>query len=82
MSLLSFPSLSGKLVNLRELSIDDATAIVSLMNYEIAKNLYEVPYPYRIDDGFKFYKKLAIKVTSYKNNELSKKSFFYFLTLF
>jgi hypothetical protein len=43
MTQLSFPSLSGKLVNLRELSIDDATTIISLMNYEIAKNLYEVP---------------------------------------
>jgi RimJ/RimL family protein N-acetyltransferase len=56
MTQLSFPSLSGKLVNLRELSIDDATAIVSLMNYEIAKNLYEVPYPYRIDDALNFIK--------------------------
>ena len=56
MTQLSFPYLSGKLVNLRELSIDDATAIVSLMNYEIAKNLYEVPYPYRIDDALNFIK--------------------------
>jgi RimJ/RimL family protein N-acetyltransferase len=56
MTQLSFPYLSGKLVNLRELSIDDATTIVSLMNYEIAKNLYKVPYPYRIDDALNFIK--------------------------
>ena len=29
--------------------MDDATTIVNLMDYEIAKYLYEVPYPYRID---------------------------------
>ena len=45
MTHLYFPKLSGKLVNLRELSIDDATTIVGLMSHEIAKYLYEVPYP-------------------------------------
>ena len=50
MTHLNFPKLSGKLVNLRELSIDDVTTIVGLMSHEIAKYLYEVPYPYRIDD--------------------------------
>ena len=39
MTRLSFPYLSGKLVNLRELSMNDATTIVSLMDYEIAKYL-------------------------------------------
>ena len=53
---LSFPKLSGKLVNLRELSIDDATNIVGLMSHEIAKYLYEVPYPYKIDDALYFIK--------------------------
>src|SRR5918995_6932809 len=53
---LSFPKISGKLVNLRELSIDDATTIVSLMSHEIAKYLYEVPYPYKIDDALYFIK--------------------------
>ena len=47
MSHLSFPKISGKIVNLRELSTDDAITIVSLMNYEIAKYLYKVPYPYK-----------------------------------
>ena len=56
MTHISFPYLFGKLVNLRELSMNDATTIVSLMNYEIAKYLYEVPYPYKIDDALKFIK--------------------------
>ena len=53
---LSFPKVFGELVNLRELTIDDATTIVNLMNYDIAKYLYEVPYPYRINDALKFIK--------------------------
>jgi [ribosomal protein S5]-alanine N-acetyltransferase len=53
---LSFPNVFGESVNLRELTIDDATDIVNLMDYEIAKYLYEVPYPYRIDDALKFIK--------------------------
>jgi [ribosomal protein S5]-alanine N-acetyltransferase len=56
MTHLSFPYLSGNLVNLRELSMDDATTIVSLMSHEIAKYLYEVPYPYKIDDALNFIK--------------------------
>ena len=51
MTPLYFPKLSGKLVNLRELSIDDAITIIGLMSHEIAKYLYEVPYPYKIDDA-------------------------------
>ena len=53
---LSFPYLSGKLINLRELVNDDATTIVNLMDYEIAKYLFEVPYSYRIDDALNFIK--------------------------
>lgn len=64
MSHLSFPKISGKLVNLRELSTDDAITIVSLMNYEIAKYLYKVPYPYKFDDALNFIK------SSYKNFSL------------
>ncbi len=52
----SFPQLSGKLVNLRESSRDDVTNIVNLMSYDIAKYLYEVPHPYKIDDALKFIK--------------------------
>ena len=56
MTCLSFPYLSGKLINLRKLTIDDATTIVNLMDYEIAKYLYQVPYPYRIEDALNFIK--------------------------
>ena len=56
MTHLSFPRLYGKLVNLRKLSIDDAITLVNLMNYEISKYLYEVPYPYKIDDALNFIK--------------------------
>ena len=56
MNSLSFPILSGKLINLREITMDDATTIVNLMDYEIAKYLYEVPYPYRIDYALNFIK--------------------------
>ena len=37
MTCLSFPCLSGKLIDLRELTMDDAITIVNLMDYEIAK---------------------------------------------
>ena len=36
--------------------MDDATAIVNLMDYEIAKYLYQVPNPYRIEDAINFIK--------------------------
>ena len=56
MGCLSFPYLSGKLINLREITMDDTTTIVNLMDYEIAKNLYQVPNPYRIEDALNFIK--------------------------
>jgi hypothetical protein len=34
--------------------MDDATTIVNLMDYEIAKYVYEIPYPYGIYDGLYF----------------------------
>ena len=61
MNYLSFPILTGELVNLRELSMDDASTIINLMSYEIAKYLYEVPYLYKIDDALNFIN------SSYKN---------------
>jgi [ribosomal protein S5]-alanine N-acetyltransferase len=66
MTCLSFPCLSGKLINLRELTMDDAITIVNLMDYEIAKYLYEVPYPYRIEDALNFIK------SSYEDFKLHK----------
>ena len=50
MNHLSFPYLSGNFIDLRELPMDDAKTIVNIMDHEIANHLYEVPYPYRIED--------------------------------
>ncbi|HZL23719.1 MAG TPA: GNAT family N-acetyltransferase [Nitrososphaeraceae archaeon] len=36
--------------------MDDAATIVNLMDYEIAKYLYQVPYPYKIDNALNFIK--------------------------
>jgi RimJ/RimL family protein N-acetyltransferase len=66
MTRLSFPYLLGELINLREITMDDAITIVNLMDYEIAKYLYEVPYPYKIDDALNFIK------SSYDNFKLRK----------
>jgi [ribosomal protein S5]-alanine N-acetyltransferase len=57
MVLNAFPRLIGVLVNLRELSMNDVQAITHLMNYNISKYLYEVPYPYSIQDALNFIKK-------------------------
>ena len=53
----AFPSLVGILVNLRQLSVNDARAIAHLMNYNISKYLYEVPDPYSIQDALGFINK-------------------------
>jgi [ribosomal protein S5]-alanine N-acetyltransferase len=57
MVLNAFPTLFGVLVNLRELSVNDAQAIARLMNYNISKYLYEVPEPYLVQDALNFIKK-------------------------
>jgi RimJ/RimL family protein N-acetyltransferase len=57
MVLNGFPRLIGALANLRELSMNDAQAIADLMNYNISKNLYEVPEPYLVQDALNFIKK-------------------------
>ena len=54
MVLNAFPRLFGVLVNLRELSMNDAQAIADLMNYNISKNLYEVPEHYLVQDALNF----------------------------
>ena len=51
-----FPKLFGVLVNLRELSINDAHAIAHIMNYNISRYLYEVPEPYLVQDALNFIK--------------------------
>jgi ribosomal-protein-alanine N-acetyltransferase len=50
----TFPRLSGALVNLRKLSVNDAQAIANLMNSNISKYLYEVPDPYSVQDALSF----------------------------
>jgi hypothetical protein len=58
------------LIILRELSMDDAITIVNHMSYDIAKYLYEVPYPYKIDDALNFIN------SSYKNFSLQNRIIF------
>lgn len=50
----SFPKISGRLVNLRGLSIGDANDICRLMTYNISKSLWEVPYPYTVEHAQNF----------------------------
>jgi len=50
----SIPKISGRLVNLRGLSIGDANDICRLMTYNISKSLWEVPYPYSIEHAQNF----------------------------
>ena len=50
----SFPKISGRLVDLRGLSIRDANDISRLMTYNISKSLWEVPYPYSFEHAQNF----------------------------
>ena len=50
----SFPKISGRLVDLRELSIGDANDISRLMTCNISKSLWEVPYPYSLEHALNF----------------------------
>jgi [ribosomal protein S5]-alanine N-acetyltransferase len=52
----AFPKLGGVLVNLREVSINDAQDITHLMSYNISKYLWEVPNPYSVEDALNFIK--------------------------
>jgi [ribosomal protein S5]-alanine N-acetyltransferase len=56
MASTNFPKLFGVLVNLREISINDAQDITRLMNYNISKYLYDVPNPYSVEDALNFIK--------------------------
>ena len=51
-----FPKLYGVLINLRELSVNDAQNIAQFMIYNISKYLYEVPDPYSVEDAVNFIK--------------------------
>ena len=41
----TFPKLLGVLVNMRELTVNDAQDIAHLMNHNISKYLYDIPDP-------------------------------------
>ena len=60
----AFPRLHGVLINLRELSVNDAQDIAHLMNYNISKYLYEVPDPYSVEDALNFIKTAHIDFES------------------
>jgi RimJ/RimL family protein N-acetyltransferase len=49
-----FPKISGRLVDLRGLLIDDANNISRLMTYNISKSLWDVPYPYSLEHARSF----------------------------
>ena len=56
MASTNFPKLFGILVNLRELSVNDAQDIVNLMSYNISKYLYDIANPYTIEHALNFIK--------------------------
>lgn len=56
MAFRNFPKLNGVFINLRELSANDAKLITRFMNYNIAKNLYDIPYPYTMKNALDFIK--------------------------
>jgi ribosomal-protein-alanine N-acetyltransferase len=49
-----FPIIKGLLVDLRELSINDSMDIGRLMTYNICKSLWQVPYPYTVENALNF----------------------------
>jgi len=53
-SRLKLPKIKGLLVDLRELSINDAVDISRLMTYNISKSLWQVPYPYNVENAVNF----------------------------
>ncbi len=76
-SRIYFPKIKGLLVNLRELSINDAVDIARLMTYNISKSLWEVPFPYTVENALNFINssdrdfkslKAIIFAIQYKNN--------------
>jgi RimJ/RimL family protein N-acetyltransferase len=62
----AFPKLDGVLVNLREVSINDAQDITHLMSYNVSKYLWEVPNPYSVGDALDFIKSAHIDFNSFK----------------
>lgn len=53
-TLREFPTIDGRIVRLRELTTGDAIDISRLMNYNVSKLLWEVPYPYTLENALSF----------------------------
>jgi hypothetical protein len=51
-----FSKICGVLVNIRELTVNDAQDIAHLMNHNISKYLYDIPDPYLVQDALNFIK--------------------------
>jgi RimJ/RimL family protein N-acetyltransferase len=49
-----FPTIDGQIVKLRDLFVGDATNMSSLMTFKVSKSLWEVPYPYRLENALSF----------------------------
>jgi [ribosomal protein S5]-alanine N-acetyltransferase len=49
-----FPNIDGILVKLRELSIEDAMDISHLITNNISISLWQVPYPYTVENAVNF----------------------------
>jgi [ribosomal protein S5]-alanine N-acetyltransferase len=62
----NFPRLNGAFISLREISLNDAKSITSFINYNIAKNLYDVPYPYTMQNALDFIKSSHSDFNSFK----------------
>jgi RimJ/RimL family protein N-acetyltransferase len=61
----TFPKLFGVLVDLREASISDVQDITHLLrDYNVSKYLYEVPYPYSVQDALNFIKSARMDFNS------------------
>ena len=65
-TLTKFPTTNGRIVKLRELSIDDAFDMSRLMTYNISKSLWEVPYPYALENASSFINSSHIEFRSLK----------------
>lgn len=53
-ALTKFPTIDGRIIKLRELLIGDAIDISRLMTFNISKSLWEVPYPYTLENASSF----------------------------
>jgi len=49
-----FPTIDGQIVKLRELLISDAIDMSNLMTHNVSKSLWEVPYPYTLENALSY----------------------------